>query len=394
MTIARPQYPPFEHVHPTQEKLSFVELGVVDLSRFQEGSEGLEARKALAAQLEEAVATQGFFFLEGHGFPTDKLEYLQAVSQAILDLPLEEKEKYPAGSAQSDGDAFDDKSKLGAERGSGFKPRGYWAMQHGVRDQIEHFNFRNLLHPTLRNEQPLPPLVRQHLPEVAEYFSYLHLNVLRKLAALFDIILEVPEGTVWSLFDVTPDRPDLSGGGFGRAMLYHGMSAADERKTNNTWLRGHSDASSLTFITSQPMASLQFRDYHDGEWKYVGYRPNALVVNIGDRFEFLTGGLFKSTIHRVVSPPEDQRGHRRLGLIYFCDFKPSVLIDPETLSSPALSRRGFTKPASWARITGEEWDDQKAKSFGKRAINDSEGDEPKPFYIYGRLAERWHQLGK
>lgn len=92
------------------------------------------------------------------------------------------------------------------------------------------------------------------------------------------------------------------------------MSASDEAKTNNTWLRGHSDASALTFITSQPMASLQFRDYHDGEWKYVGYRPNALVLNIGDRFEFLTGGWAKSTIHRVVSPPKDQRGHRRLGL--------------------------------------------------------------------------------
>ncbi|GAA6052027.1 hypothetical protein JCM3770_002328 [Rhodotorula araucariae] len=394
MTIPRAQYPPFEHVHPTKEQLSFVELGVVDLSRFEEGPAGLEARKALAAELGEAVATQGFFFLEGHGFPAGQLDYLQAVSQAILDLPLEEKEKYPAGSAQSDSDAFDDKTRLGAERGSGFKPRGYWAMQQGVRDQIEHFNFRNLLHPTLRNQQALPPLVRQHLPEIAAYFSYLHLNVLRKLSTLFDIILEVPEGTVWTLFDVTADRPELSGGGFGRAMLYHGMSAADELKTNNTWLRGHSDASSLTFITSQPMASLQFRDYHDGEWKYVGYRPNALVVNIGDRFEFLTGGLFKSTIHRVVSPPEDQRGHRRLGLIYFCDFKPSVLIDPLTLSSPRLDRLGFVKPAEWSRITGEEWDDQKAKSFGKQAINDREGDEPQPFYIYGRLAERWHQLGK
>lgn len=122
-------------------------------------------------------------------------------------------------------------------------------------------------------------------------------------------------------------------------MLYHGMSADDEKKTKGDWLRGHSDASSLTFITPQPMASLQFRDYHDGQWKFVGYRPNALVVNLGDRFEvrpaffdsstqsslralmrcrscpqFLTGSFAKSTIHRVVAPPADQRGHRRLGL--------------------------------------------------------------------------------
>ncbi|GJN87615.1 hypothetical protein Rhopal_000570-T1 [Rhodotorula paludigena] len=394
MTIARPHYPPFEHVQPTKEDLPYVDLGVVDLAKFVDGPEGLKSRTQLAADLEKAITTQGFFFLEGHGFPQSKLDYLQAVSQAILDLPLEEKQQYPAGSLQSDGDAFDDKRKLGAERGSGFKPRGYWAMQHGVRDQIEHFNWRNFLHPTIRDEQDYPPLVRQHLPEVVEYFSFLHLEVLRKLSALFDIILELPEGTVWSLFDVTPDQPEVSGGGFARAMIYHGMSDSDEKKTDGTWLRGHSDASSLTFITSQPMTSLQFRDYHDGQWKYVGYRPNALVVNVGDRLEFLSGGLFKSTIHRVVGPPKDQRGHRRLGLIYFCDFKPSVLIDPLTLQSPKLDRLGYTKPDEWERITGEEWDDQKAKSFGKIHINDTEGDEPAPFYIYGRLAERWHQLGK
>ncbi|GAA5944119.1 hypothetical protein JCM3775_003908, partial [Rhodotorula graminis] len=349
MTIARPQYPPFKHVQPTKENLPFVELGVVDLSKYRDGPEGLAARQALAADLEEAITTQGFFFLEGHGFPHDKLEYLQAVSQAILDLPLDEKAKFPAGAAQSDGDSFDDKTKLGAERGSGFKPRGYWSMQAGVRDQIEHFNYaslaflcplpppfvppsslcltgssrsslttsrrqRNLLHPTLRNEQAYPDLVRRHLPETTEYFSYLHLVVVRKLSSLFDIILELPEGTIWSLFDVTEDKPEVSGGGFGRAMLYHGMSADDEAKTKGDWLRGHSDASSLTFITPQPMASLQFRDYHDGQWKFVGYRPNALVVNLGDRFEFLTGSFAKSTIHRVVGPPADQRGHRRLGL--------------------------------------------------------------------------------
>lgn len=88
-----------------------------------------------------SIKTQGFFFLEGHGFPPEKLEYLQAISQAILDLPQEVKDQYPAGSPRSDGDVFGDKSKLGAERGSGFKPRGYWAGVNGVRDQIDHYNW-------------------------------------------------------------------------------------------------------------------------------------------------------------------------------------------------------------------------------------------------------------
>lgn len=177
-------------------------------------------------------------------------------------------------------------------------------------------------------------------------------------------------------------------------MLYNPMPEEDEKKTAGTWLRGHSDASFLTFITSQPMTSLQVRDYKDGVWKYVGYRPNSLVVNVADTLEFLTGSFFKSTIHRVVSPPADQRDSRRLGFIYFSAFKPNIVVDPSTLDSPKLNRLGIRKPDSWDSITAREWEDRKVKTFGKAVINDVEGDEPIPFFINGRAAERWHQEGK
>jgi len=95
----------------------------------------------LLASVINSVKTQGFFFLEGFGFPKEKLDYLQAVSQAVLDLPLEEKEEYSAGALQSEDDSLADTTKFGAERGTGFKVRGYWAMQNNVRDQIEHYNF-------------------------------------------------------------------------------------------------------------------------------------------------------------------------------------------------------------------------------------------------------------
>ncbi|BGP24135.1 oxoglutarate/iron-dependent oxygenase [Rhodotorula toruloides] len=130
-------------------------------------------------------------------------------------------------------------------------------MQNGVRDGIEHINDRDLLHPTLRNKYLDPPLVQQHLPEIVDYFSFLHLNIVRKLTSLFDI------HDVGG--DVHEDQLELSGGGFGRAVLYYGMVALENAKTGNSWLRGHSHASALTFLTSQSMASLQIRDDHDGE---------------------------------------------------------------------------------------------------------------------------------
>lgn len=70
------------------------------------------------------------------------------------------------------------------------------------------------------NQHSYPPIVYEHLEEVAEYYRYLHFVVLRKLCVLFDIILEVDEGTTWQLLDVVENEPAKSGGGFGRAMLY------------------------------------------------------------------------------------------------------------------------------------------------------------------------------
>ena len=104
-----------------------------------------------------------------------------------------------------------------------------------------------------------PPIVHEHLEEVAEYYRYLHFVVLKRLCTLFDIILELSTGSTWKLLDVVENEPDKSGGGFGRAMLYRthgdvyscvlylteycmvdGMSPEDEEKTEGTWLRGHS----------------------------------------------------------------------------------------------------------------------------------------------------------
>ena len=138
-------------------------------------------------------------------------------------------------------------------------------------------------------------------------------------------------------------------------MLYHNMKAEDEAKVGKNWLRGHSDSGGFTFITSQPILSLQVRDYFTGEWRYVGHTPNAFIVNIADAMEFITGGYFKSSIHRVVSPPEDQKNYRRLVLIYFSSPKNISIVDPEALDSPKLARLGFLKPDEWAKITFKDW---------------------------------------
>ncbi|GMM37994.1 hypothetical protein DASC09_053190 [Saccharomycopsis crataegensis] len=372
-----------------------IELDSIDFSKYIEGPEGLECRKQLAAKLEKSISTYGFFNITNWGFDPKKLEYLRAISQSVLEIPEEDKFNYLAGARQTD---LEDRTKsLGGERGLGFKPRGYWAMQHGVRDSIEHYNLRDMNQDDyfFDPNRKYPDVVRAFLPELSEYYKFLHFQVLRRLCNLCDIILEKPEGFLWeNYFKVYKNDLKNSGTGFGRLMHYLGMTEDEEKLTNKTWLRGHSDGTAFTFITSQPILSLQIRDYYTGQWRYVGHKPNALIVNIGDAMEFITGSYFKSSIHRVISPPEDQKKFERLVLIYFQTPKLTSVIDPDSLNSPKLQRLGYNTPEEWEKCTFADWDEEKGRLFGRKDVNDVQGDEPLLVKIFGRYHERWWQAVK
>lgn len=384
---------PFKEAEPTKiENIATIELESIDLSQYIDGPEGLDSRRKLAKVLEKSLNTYGFFNISNWGFDPKKLEYLRSIAQSILELDSLEKYQYLAGAAKTDLENRD--KSLGGERGLGFKPRGYWTMQKGIRDSIEHYNVRDVLHDDyfFNSKRSYPEVVRAFLPEISEYFKYLHYEVLQKICNLCDIILEKPEGYIWQNFYQGYNNDLLnSGAGWGRLMHYLGMTPEEEKGTENTWLRGHSDALGFTLITSQPILSLQIRDYHTGEWKYVQHKPGSLIVNIGDGMEFLTGGYFKSSIHRVMSPPDDQKQFKRLVLIYFSCPSLTTLIDPEALDSPKLKRLGYNRPNEWDRITFAHWDEEKARLFGALKVNTVEGAEPTIMKLFGRDHERWHQ---
>ncbi|KAI3404490.2 hypothetical protein KGF56_002682 [Candida oxycetoniae] len=384
---------PFQEA-PLSSSISIkpLQLESIDLSLYKEGPENLPQRKQLALKIEKSLSTYGFISVVNHGFDIAKLEFLKSIAQGLLELPFEEQKKYLAGALKSD---LEDRStSVGAERGAGFKPKGYWSMRNGVEDSIIHYNFNNMNHSIFFDEEHnnYPEIVKDHLKEIAEYYRFLHGDTLKKICNLADIVLELPEGFLYDKFYSVKDNDfDSSGGGAGRFMLYEAMDIEDQKKVDNTWLRGHSDSGGFTFITSQPILSLQIRDYYTGEWNYVGHAPNGLIVNIGDAMEFITGGYFKSSIHRVVAPPDDQSGYKRLVLIYFSKPKNTSILDPEAINSPKLNRLGYIKPKEWEKINFNAWNNQKSRLFGKKAINDTTSEEPRLVLLYGRLHERWHQ---
>ena len=76
---------------------------------------------------------------------------------------------------------------------------------------------------------------------------------------------------------------------------------------------------------------------------------DAIIVNVADALEFLSGGYLRSTVHRVVRPPE-QAGQPRLSLIYFARPQADVKLRP--VESPLLKRLGLQREGESRGVDG------------------------------------------
>ncbi|KAK3110124.1 hypothetical protein LTR53_015913 [Teratosphaeriaceae sp. CCFEE 6253] len=103
----------------------------------------------------------------------------------------------------------------------------------------------------------------------------------------------------------------------------------------------HSDFGSLTLLFQQlGQPGLEIKT-PSGDWAAVPVDPHEssseshalpILVNIGDLLEDWTGGLLRSTVHRVIfSPPTDgdgDGGGDRYSMAYFCQPLDEALLEP------------------------------------------------------------------
>ncbi|KAG1872947.1 Clavaminate synthase-like protein [Suillus subalutaceus] len=297
-SLTVPQTPRYVPALPTKENLQYADLAIIDLSK----AATAEGRAELAVELREALTTHGFCYIINHGYTQAQNERMfDIVDIPMSGVPEDEKRAYTG-----------DSKKTGILQG--YKPRQYWHIDAGVRDQLEHYASLRPFLPDLDAFARLQP-----------WLQNLDLTALLRLMALS---LELPEDTFVKLHDF--DAPGISYLSF---MKYFPRSEEEEVRTKNVWMKGHTDFGSITLLWSQPVAALQIQTKEG--WRWVKHIENALLMNIGDSMEFLTGGFYKGTIHRVVQPPIDQRGYTRLSLIYFSFLNDDV--------NPVLQRVGVER---------------------------------------------------
>jgi isopenicillin N synthase-like dioxygenase len=100
----------------------------------------------------------------------------------------------------------------------------------------------------------------------------------------------------------------------------------------------HADINLLTILLTASQSGLQLKD-KDGKWLDVPADPGMLVINIGDMLEEATGGFYKSTLHRVINPTDDNRLQSRYSMPLFLHAKDDVVLSPRCTAGEFWNKR-------------------------------------------------------
>ncbi|CAL5875253.1 uncharacterized protein PFLUO_LOCUS9557 [Penicillium psychrofluorescens] len=360
----------FVPVEPTKEPLDYADLETLDFSSYDKGP---EARKELAAQLRQAMKTHGFFVIENHGISEEDIMRQVDIGHTIFNrTPQEEKDRLKA-------------DILGKGEYPGFKPRGHW-KSGGKPDRIENFNVNRNMR---AHEQP--KALEPYRAEIQTIVDTVHRDILGKILRLFVIALEIADEDFFvKLFNY--DKHDES---WARWMQYYADNddKADATGDSSLWLGGHQDLSALSLLFSQPMASLQVRDYEDdAQWKYVRHVSGAIIVNAGEIMMWWTGNYFKAAVHRVIQPPSDQRGHNRSGFFYFAVPNDDVVINTLLEESPVLRAHVKQKwfPDGEAP-TSKEWCNNRIRVTGQKALFQNQDAKSTEKQKIGTVMTTWYR---
>jgi isopenicillin N synthase-like dioxygenase len=302
-------------------------LPLIDVSELRDGSPD----PATARAVHDACRRSGFFRVVGHGIPPHLVRDLDRQARRFFALPEAEKDRVAMRHA---GAAWRGWFPLGGELTSG-RPDQKEGLYFGVDHPPDHPGVaagRPLHGPNLYPERPtaLRPAVEAWMAAA----TALGRRLLQAIAA--GLGLE-PR---WFERHVTAEPTVLF-----RIFRYPPTAAG--------WgVAEHTDYGLLTILAQDGHDGLEVRG--PAGWVPVPGDPEALVVNLGDMLERLTGGRYLSTPHRVRHRDGDED---RLSFPCFLDPSWDAVcptLPGATGSRPtATSRWDGADPRAWEGTYGD-----------------------------------------
>ncbi|KAF9892253.1 hypothetical protein FE257_002030 [Aspergillus nanangensis] len=323
----------YDHVPETNEDLDWADLITLDLGLYDQDN----GKEKLVKQLDHAVRKVGFFYVKNFNIPQDEVDRQFALGRAFYALPLEEKLKYHSSSDLERGEY------------NGYRPAGHRVLGNGIRDNVQVYNIPKF---DGHHHRQQPAILQDHIAEIEAFSRKCHTEVVEKLLRLFAILLELPDEDQL----VRDHQYDVRGEDHLRYMHYAARGAEENKKVGGLYSPGHTDLGTVTLLFRQPVAALQILNSEE-QWKWVRPQDGTITINTCDALTALTGGLIKSSIHRVHAPPQDQAHIDRLGVLYFARPNNHVVLDP-IQNSPVLQRLGLATNAFTEigqHLTTEQW---------------------------------------
>ena len=166
-----------------------------------------------------------------------------------------------------------------------------------------------------------PETIESHRKECREFFQNAHAVVTILLDNL-DKHLDLQPGTLSARCSLNKHSATTV-----RMLLSHAQPAIDNTRIK---LGGHTDIGLITLLFNI-VGGLQVlptgAENRDENWRYIRPQPGCAVINIGDTLSEWTGGLLRSALHRVVSPPGDQARVPRLSLAFLVKAERNATVE-------------------------------------------------------------------
>ncbi|GMJ05351.1 SENESCENCE-RELATED GENE 1, senescence-related gene 1 [Hibiscus trionum] len=286
-----------------------LEIPVIDMQR-------LVSEESMDSEIDTlgfACKEWGFFQLVNHGVSLTLLDKLKTQIREFFNLPMEEKNKFwqSPGQVEGFGQSFvvSEDQKLD------------WADMFYMITLPLH-----LRKPHLFPRLPLP--LRDTMELYSSELNNLYLAILAKMAEALNMKTEEMEEFI----------------GEGRQAMRVNYYPPCHLPEQVIGLTPHSDASVITILLQlNEVEGLQIKK--DGKWVSVKPLPNAFIVNIGDIFEIITNGTYRSIEHRATVNSKRER----LSIATFC----GLGIDGEIGPAPSLISE--QTPAIFRRVKVEEY---------------------------------------
>jgi isopenicillin N synthase-like dioxygenase len=290
---------------------------VIDLAPWFAGTAA--DRAAVAARVDAALQTVGFFLISGHGVPDDLRAAVRVQARSFFALPAATKQRYavtvggrgwlPPG-AEANGYAegtqtppdLKESFAVGADQPTGAP-------------EIDEFWFQPNVYPA---EVPaLEPAVVTYLASMRQLADELLVLCAAALGLESDFFTRHTGHATHTL----------------NINWYPPMTLAGRPEPGQFRIGPHTDFGTVTILDREPgRGGLQVWS-EQGGWEDAPYQPGAFTINTGDLLARWSGGRWKSNRHRVLPPQAEAPDEDLVSLVYFFEADHDAVV--EALQPPA-----------------------------------------------------------